>query len=328
MDVYRREMAQLLLLSVCLLIGSQSTAVLAQVYPVKPLRLIVPYPPGTPPDIVSRLVAPKLASGLGQPVVVENRPGATGTVGLRELANQPADGYTLLTFLTPMTLAPWFYSSFAMDLRKDFDPVGQMDWFYQVLVVHPDVPARSVKELEALLKSKPAQLNFASGGNGTPAHLSGELFKLQTGISALHVPYNQISQAIGDLVAGRIQFMFLSSSPALPHIQAGKLRPLAVTGLRRIHALQSVPTMIEEGFPEFVIRSWDGLIVKSGTPKEIIARLNAELVKAIATPEIRERFAALGADPVSGSPQQFGELISSEIEVWGRVAKAANIKVD
>jgi tripartite-type tricarboxylate transporter receptor subunit TctC len=302
--------------------------VAAQTYPTKPLRVVVPYSVGTPPDIVTRLIADKMTAGLGQPVVVDNRPGATGTVGLSELERQSADGYTLYDMLLPVSVAPALYPQLSLDFKKVMEPVGQFTWYYNVLVVHPNVKATIVKELVELLKKGQGNYSFASGGNGTPAHLSAELFKLQANVKATHIPYNQFPQGIADLVAGRVQFMFLTSSVSVPLIQSGRVRALATTGSERLAALPSVPTMIEEGYRDFLVRGWDGLVVKVGTSREIIERLNAELAKAVATPEVRTRFAALGVEPVSGSPKEFGDLIASEVARWSRVVREAEIKAD
>jgi tripartite-type tricarboxylate transporter receptor subunit TctC len=197
-----------------------------------------------------------------------------------------------------------------------------------VLVVHPSVPARTVVELVDLIKTKPADFNFGSGGSGTPAHLAGELFKLQTGIGSTHVPYNQFPQAVADLVGGRLQFMFITSSVIVPHIQAGKVRALAVTGAKRIPALPDVPTMIEAGYKDFEISGWDGLVVRAGTPRSVIARLNTELIKAVRSSDVQERFASLGVEPVSGTPQQLSDLIASESTRWGVLVRRVGIKAD
>jgi len=301
---------------------------LAQSYPSRPIRILVPFSVGTPPDIVSRIVSERLQAALGQTIIVENRTGATGTIAMSELARQPADGYTALTMPMPLAVAPALYPNFALDVRKDFEPVGQMVWSYNALVVHPSVPAMSVKQLVDLLRQKPGQLSFASGGNGTPAHLAGELFKQQTGISAIHVPYVQFPQAVGDVVAGRVQFMFIATGTAIPQIAAGKMRALAVTGPSRVAALEDVPTMTQEGFPDFVVRDWQGLIVRAGTPREIVGRLNAELGKVMALAEVHAALAKLGNEPAHGTPQQLGALINSEVERWARVVQAAGIKID
>jgi len=304
------------------------SAATVQAYPEKPLHMIVPYSVGSPPDILGRIAATRLQAALGQPVVVENRPGAAGTLGLAELARQPADGYTLMAIAMPTSVAPALYPHAKLDLARDFRAVGQMVFSYNVLVVHPDVPARSVRELVAALKAEPGKYTFGSGGNGTPAHLSGELFRGRSGAPAQHVPYNQLPQAVQDLVAGRLHFMFLASAPALAQIGAGRLRALAVTGTMRLDALKDVPTMGEAGFRDFVVRDWQGLIVRAGTPREIVERLNAELNRGIAAPEIRAQLEKMGAEPATGSARAFDELIAAEVRRWAAVVKAANIKPD
>ena len=300
----------------------------AQSYPTKPIRLVVPAAPSTPIDIVSRVLAERIGAILGQPLVVELRPGATGAVGAVEVLKQPADGYTLMTTYMPMSVAQTIYANVPFDLRREFAPVGQTVWSYNVLVVHPSLPAHSVTELVAQLKSQPGKLSFPSGGPGTPAHIAGELFKIQTATQALHVPYNQFPQAIADLLGGRHQFMFGATPPLIPHIAAGKLRALAVTGPARIPALKDVQTMVEAGFPDFTVRDWQGIVVKSGTPAEVVEKVNAAINGAMQTPEVRAVLSKLGADPAAGTPEQFGSLIDVEIARWAKVAKAAGIRVE
>jgi tripartite-type tricarboxylate transporter receptor subunit TctC len=300
----------------------------AQPYPAKPIRLVVPAAASTPIDILSRVVAERVGTLVGQPVVVELRPGATGAVGAVEVLKQPADGYTLMTTYMPMSVAQTIYARVPFDLRKDFVPVGQTVWSYNVLVVHPSVQAQSAGELVALLKSQPGKLSFPSGGPGTPAHIAGELFKLQAGAQALHVPYNQFPQAIADLLGGQHQFMFAATPPMIPHIAAGKLRPLAVTGPARIAALKDVPTMIEAGFPDFVVRDWQGIVARAGTPAEAVQKINGAIRRAMQEHEVRAVLARLGADAAAGSPEEFAELIDVEIARWAKVAKAAGIRVE
>jgi tripartite-type tricarboxylate transporter receptor subunit TctC len=300
---------------------------LAQPYPDKPVRLIVPAASSTPIDILSRVVADRLGAELGKPVIVELRPGASGMVGGQETLRQPADGYTVMALHMPMTVAQSIYPNVPFDLRTDFQPIGQMAWSYNVLVVHPSVAAHSAKELQQLLAAHPAKLSFSSGGPGTPAHISGELFKLLTGTEALHVPYNQFPQAIADLIGGQNQFMFAAVAPMVPHIKAGKLRALAVTGPQRLPALPDVPTMAESGYPDFVVRDWLGLVARTGTPSQAIAALNGALQKALASEQVRASFAKLGADVAPGTAQAFGSFANEEIERWGKVSKQARLSV-
>jgi tripartite-type tricarboxylate transporter receptor subunit TctC len=300
----------------------------AQPYPSKPIRLVVPAAASTPIDIVSRVVAERLGAELAQPVVMELRPGATGAVGAAEVLKQPADGYTLMITYMPMSVAQSIYSAVPFDLRKDFVPVGQTVFSYNVLVVHPSVRVQSVQELAALLKSRPGKLSFPSGGPGTPAHIAGELFKQQTGTEALHVPYNQFPQAIADLLGGQHQFMFAATPPMIPHIAAGKLRALAVTGPLRIAALKDVPTMVEAGFPDFVVRDWQGVVARTGTPAEVVEKVNGAIRRAMEAREVRAVLAKLGADAAAGTPAEFAKLIDVEIGRWAKVARAANIRVE
>jgi tripartite-type tricarboxylate transporter receptor subunit TctC len=305
-----------------------ATHATAQPYPSKPIRLVVPAAPSTPIDIVSRVVAERVGALVGQPVVVELRPGATGAVGAVEVLKQPADGYTLMTTYMPMSVAQTIYTSVPFDLRKDFVPLGQTVWSYNVLVVHPSVQARSPRDLAALLASQPGKLSFPSGGPGTPAHIAGELFKLQTATQALHVPYNQFPQAIADLLGGQHQFMFAATPPMIPHIAAGKLRALAVTGPARVDALKEVPTMIEAGFPDFVVRDWQGIVARAGTPAAVVQKINGAIRDAMQAHEVRAMLTKLGADAATGSPEEFAKLIEAEIARWAKVAKAAGIRVE
>ena len=305
-----------------------SSSVLAQDYPTKPIRLVVPAFVGTPIDIISRQVANRLGQELGQPIVVDNKPGGTGIVGASDVLRQPADGYTIMTLFMPMTVSQSVNRQVTYDLRRDFVPVVQTVFSYTVLVVPPSVPVNTPAELVALLQSKPGQLNFASGGVTSPAHLAGELLTLQTGTRALHVPYNNFPQAIGDLLAGRVEFMFAATPPVVGHIAAGRLRPLAVTGDRRLPVLKDVPTMVESGFPDFVVRDWQGFLARAGTPVAVVERLNAAVRRVVANPETIEAMGKLGATPAAGSAADFGKLVASEVESWGKVVKAANISME
>jgi tripartite-type tricarboxylate transporter receptor subunit TctC len=321
------KLANALRISAMFLVVSASGFAWSQTYPDKAVRLIVPAASSTPIDILSRVVADRLGTELGKPVIVELRPGASGIVGGQETLRQPADGYTVMALHMPMTVAQNIYPNVPFDLRKDFQPIGQMAWSYNVLVVHPSVAANSAKELEQLLGAHRGKLNFSSGGPGTPAHISGELFKLVTGTEALHVPYNQFPQAIADLIGGQNQFMFAAVAPMVPHIKAGKLRALAVTGPQRLPALQDIPTMKESGYADFVVRDWLGLVARTGTSPQAIAALNAALQKALASDQVRSTFAKLGADVAPGTPEAFGTFAGEEIERWGNVAKQARLSV-
>ncbi len=302
--------------------------VMAQNFPAKPIRMVVPWPPGTPADVTSRVVAERMSAGLGQPVVVENKPGAAGTIGMTEVLRQPADGYNLYMLSSASLVAPLLFTGQSIDFGKSLQPVGMMVWSYNVLVVPVGSALKSAKDIVQAAKTKPDSLSFASGGNGTPAHLAGELFKQQTATATAHVPYNQFSMAIGDLIADRTNYMFLTASAAIPQIHGGKLRPMAVTGAQRLPALKDVPTMAEQGFPDFVLRSFDGMTVKAGTPKSVVDRLHAELNKALASPEVRERLTPLALEIEAMTPAAFGQTIESESEKWLRIGRAAQIKAD
>jgi tripartite-type tricarboxylate transporter receptor subunit TctC len=306
----------------------QSSAGQAQTWPAKPVRLVVGTQVSTPIDILSRVIAESLGGILGQPVVVENRPGATGMIAAQEVLRQPADGYTLMTLFMPMTVGQTIYRNVPYDLRRDFTAIGQTVWSYNVLVVHPSVSATNARELVALLRANPGKYSFASGGAGSPAHIAGELLKQQTRTDALHVPYVQFPQGIADLLGGQIQFMFGATPPLVGHIASGKVRALAVTGPQRIAALKDVPTMAEAGFPDFVIRDWQGLIARAGTPKEVVDKVNAGIAKAMTTDAVKTALARLGADAAAGTPGDFATLIGGEVERWAGVAKAAGIKVE
>ena len=304
-----------------------SSATWAQSYPSKAIRMVVPWPPGTPADVTGRIVAEKMSSSLGQPIVVDNKPGAAGTIGMADALRQPADGYTLYLFSSSTVVAPLLFPAQTINFNQ-LEPVGHMAWSYNVLVAPVTSALKGPSDIVQAAKGKPGSLSFASGGNGTPAHLAGELFKQQTGTVTTHVPYNQFGLAIGDLIADRTNFMFLTASAAIPQINGGKLKPMAVTGAKRLPALKDVPTMAEQGFGDFVLRSFDGMMVKAGTPKDVVERLNAELNKALNLPDVRDRLAALALEPEPMSGAQFGQVIATETDKWQRIGRAAQIKVD
>src|SRR5262245_59866226 len=280
-------------------------AVAQDAYPVKPVRLIAPFPPGGTSDVLSRILAQKLSDSLGRQVVVENRPGAGGNVGHEVTAKLPADGYTLLlSSNTSLVVNPFLYQRLGFDPLNDFAPITVVARAGPVLVVHPSVPARNVKELVALAKAKPGQLNFGSGGRGTPAHYVGEMLKATTGVNIVHVPYKGGILAVMDLVAGQLDLMFADMAPAVPQIKAAKLRALAVATDERSPALPEVPTMIEAGIWRSIPQTWWAIVAPRGTPTAVIARLNSELAQILKQPDVLERYGTLGIAAVHTTPEQ------------------------
>jgi tripartite-type tricarboxylate transporter receptor subunit TctC len=301
-------------------------AALAQSYPVRPIRLIVPYPAGGPTDFVGRTVGQKLTQFLGQQVVVDNRPGAGTIIGSELVARAAPDGYTLLfgtgggTFLTPLMVAKAPY-----DPHRDFSPVAMLVVSPQVLVVHPSVPANSVPELVALAKAKPGVLNFASVGTGTSPHLGGELFQSLTGTKIVHVPYKGTAPAMTDLIAGQVQMMFTSMPTVLAHVKAGRLRLLGTGGTKRSAVIAETPT-IAETVPGFELVTWYGVFAPAGTPAAVISRLNTEIGKVLVDPESRDRLTAQGLEPTQMTPDELRRYTQAESKRWTRLIKAAGIK--
>jgi tripartite-type tricarboxylate transporter receptor subunit TctC len=301
----------------------------AQSYPNKPIRLVCPFPPGGAVDIASRAVAQALTQQLGQPVTVDNRPGAGGNIGAEIAAKSPADGYTLLMATSNiLAINPVLYSKIPFDSLKDFAPVSIVVVVSNVLVLHPSVPANSVQEVIALAKAQPGKLTYASSGNGTSMHLAGELFKSMAGVDMVHIPYKGAAASTVDLFAGRVNMVFDSLPPALPNIKAGKVRALAVTGAKRSQFLPELPTIAEAALPGYETSIWFGIVAPAGTPPEIISRLNAELVKAAASTEFRERLTRHGFEVVSSTPEQMADSLRSEMAKWGKVVKALGMRVD
>jgi tripartite-type tricarboxylate transporter receptor subunit TctC len=300
----------------------------AQAYPSKPVRLIVPFPPGGVTDIVGRLLAQKLGDALGQQVVVENRGGAAGAIGAAAAAKSAPDGYTLLMATATHAINATLVPNPNFDLVKDLAPVSLAASVPLLLAVHPSVPAKDVKELVAWAAARPGQANFASGSTGSASHLAGEMLKSAAKIDMVHVPYKGGSLAIQDLVAGQVGLMFENMPSILPFVQSGRLRGIAVTSARRSATTPELPTMIESGYPGFEAGSWYGLFAPAGTPREIVARLNADMVKALRQPETRKLLSQQGAEPIGNSEAEFATFIQAEIAKWGRVIRAAGVKVD
>jgi tripartite-type tricarboxylate transporter receptor subunit TctC len=292
------------------------------------IRIVVPTSASTPPDILARIVATALSDSEGWKVVVENKPGAVMTIGAMDVLNQPADGHTLFSVTAPIAAVPALMPNTQFKLDRDFAPLIQTGTGYNVLVVNPSVAVNSVEELIVYLKKDPGKHTFSSGGFGTPAHLLGELFKLETGVQATHVPYVQFPQAIGDLVSGVNTYQFITVLPVVQLIKTGKLKALAVMGRKRIAALPDVPTIVEAGYPKLASEDWAGILVKSGTPAPVVARLNAAIDKAIKSERTREAFAKLGFDPGGGAPESFGTLVHGEVVRWSKVIKDADIKIN
>ena len=290
----------------------------AQPFPSQTIR-IVAGAAGNPGDIISRILANELGRAEGWRVIIENKPGGMQTIAAAEVLKQSADGYTILQIALPTAVAPALLANLNFRLDTDFAPLIKLATADHILVVHPAVPATSLPHLVTLLKNQPDKLTFSSGGFGSPAHLAGELFKLQAGVRATHVPYSAVRRAIADLLNGTNQFQFINPLPVLDLISAGKLRALTVTGTTRMPVLKDVPTVVEEGFPGLVIRDWFGLLVKSGTPHDAVLRLNEAINKVLKKPEMREAIAKLGAEPAGGSAREFGEFLGAQLEYWGKV---------
>ncbi len=301
----------------------------AQDYPSKPIRLIVPFPPGGGNDTMARTVGHQLTAALGQQVVIDNRAGAGGIIGAETAAKAAPDGYTLfLGGVGSHGINPNLRAKLPYDPVRDFAPVSLIASAPLILVVHPSVPVKSVKELIQLAKAKPGQLNFASNGAGGSSHLAAEMFKMMTATDMVHVPYKGLSPALTDLLSGQVQLMFSSTVAILPQVRAGRLRSLALTSARRVPALPDVPTVAESGVAGYETASWYGVLAPAGTPQPIVDRLNREIVRIVQLPEVRERLAAEGAEPVGNSPGEFVAYIKRELARWATVIRQARIQPD
>jgi tripartite-type tricarboxylate transporter receptor subunit TctC len=303
-----------------------SAGALAQAYPSKPIRVVVPFPPGGGTDIVARTVTPRMAEILGQPFVIENRAGAGGNIGTEFAARSPADGYTLLVASASTAINTTLVPNLAWDFSRDFAPVVLLVVNNHLLAAHPSVPANNVRELLALARAKPGQVTYASYGSGSSAHLTAELFKLMAGVDLLHVPYKGAAPAVNDLLGGQVNVMFADVAALLPHLKSGKLKALGIGAAKRFEGLPDVPTIAESGVPGFEAGGFLGLVAPAGTPPAAIQALNAAAQKSLAQPEVRDRLLGLASPPVGGTPEQFASHIRREIDKWARVIRAAGIK--
>ncbi len=297
-------------------------------YPAKPVKVIVPYPPGGPTDIVARVVAQKLSEQTGQQFVVDNRAGAGGNIGAEAVARSPADGYTLLVATTAHAINKTLFKTLSYDLTKDFVPVSQLTSGPLVIVANPALPAKNVKELIALAKAKPGDLSFASSGPGQSTHLAAELFSSMAGVKMTHIPYKGSAPALTDTMGGQTSLFFDTMLSAMPHVRSGKLKALAVTSAARSPAAPDIPTVAESGLPGYEAIAWNGMLAPAGTPKEVVAKLNAELKKALELPEIRERFAAQGFAAAWSPPDQYAGFIAAEVDKWAKVVKVSGATID
>jgi tripartite-type tricarboxylate transporter receptor subunit TctC len=298
----------------------------AQDYPVKPIRFIVPYPPGGGTDVVARIMNESLAAELGQPIIIDNRGGAAGNVGTDLAAKAPADGYTILFTLSSHTINPKLYDKLPFDVERDFVPVSLAAMIPQILVAHPSVPANNVRELIALAKANPGKLNYASVGTGSPGHIAGELFKLRTGVDIVHVPYKGGGPAVVDTIGGQVQLLFVSMPAAWQHVKSGKLKALAVTSAKRSVAAPEVPTIAESGLPDYVVDSWYGALAPAKTPPAAVARLNAAYAKVLENPQVREKLLLQGAEAAPSTQAEFDRVIKDELAKWDYVIKSAKIR--
>jgi len=313
-------------LLVPLALGLWSSQALPQAYPSKPLRLFVSTGPGAPPDVMARLLGEKLIVSLGQPVIVENRPGASGSIGMAAVAKAPPDGYTIGIFSMGYTTAASLIAHLPYDTERDLAPVTMLARDSNLLIVPAASPAKSLAELVALAKAKPGQLKFSSGGNSTPAHLAGELLKREAGLDLVHIPYKTPPAGAAAVLAGDVDMMFGATVAVAPYIKSGRVRVLAASTPKRLPAYPEVPTLAELGYPGVVVSNWSGIVAPAGTPKEIVERLRMEIQKILAMPDILQRLERLGVEASPAGPEEFGALIRSELKRWNQLVRDAGIK--
>lgn len=315
--------------AIALVVPQMAAAADATTYPARPIRMIVPFSPGGTSDTLARILGQRMADNWGQPVVVDSRPGASGIIGTEVAMRAPADGYTLMHGnLSQFAINPVLFPKLSYDTLRDFAPLSLVGRAPQLLVVNPAIAAKSVTELVQLARAKPGSLNFGSGGAGTLAYLGGEMFKSMAGIDIVHISYKGTVLALNDLIAGQVQLMFSDMPIALPHAKSGKLRAIAVTGARRTSLVPDMPTVAEAGMPGYALDNWWGILAPRGIPRDVAAKLTAEIVRVHALPEVKERYAALGVEAMSGTQEQFTEYIKSEAARYGGLLKQAGAKVD
>lgn len=297
-------------------------------YPSRPLRVVIPFPAGGPTDVVGRVVTTRMGESMQQSVVIENRGGASGTIGADLVAKAAPDGYTLLINVSAHVINPWIYARLPHDPMKDFTPITAVASTPIQLVVSAELPVHSVEELVAYVKARPGTCSFASSSNGTPGHLAGEVFKMAANLDTLHAPYRGSAPALTDVMGGQITYMFDSMPSSLPLVKGGRLRSLGVTGTRRVASLPDVPTMVEAGYADMTMTTWYGMWAPARTPSEVVARIHAEVAKALAAPDIRARLADVSAEGIGDSPAHFADFCRSESERYGKIVKAAGIRIE
>ncbi len=313
----------------CAALAAAGAIAQAQNYPNKPIRMVIAWPPGGPTDTVGRIVGQEMTKTWGQQMIVDNRPGASGTIGADIVAKAAPNGYTILMAYTPeITITQSLFKSMPYDPVKDLTPVILVATTPMMLVIHPSLPAKNVKELVALAKSRPGQLPYASAGNGSPPHLAGELFKSMAGIDLVHVPYKGAMPALADLLGGHVVMYFTGMLAAMPHVKAGKLRAIAVSTAKRSPATPEIPAVAESGMRDFDISTWYGVLAPAGTPKDIIGKLNAEIFRALMLPEVKMQLAREGVETAPNSPEQFGKFIQSEITKFAKIIKESGARAE
>ncbi|MGZ8196962.1 MAG: Bug family tripartite tricarboxylate transporter substrate binding protein [Burkholderiales bacterium] len=330
MNADKRRLLACLLSGVLLTVAACVSAPASgqQAYPSKPIRLVLPFPPGAPSDLVGRTIGQKLGEQMGQSFVPDNRAGAGGTVGLALVAKSPPDGYTVMVTSPSIALTPLLYSNLSYDVNRDFTPIARLASIENVMLVHPSVPVKSLKEFIALARAHPGKLNYGSGGPGTTNHLANELLKSLEKLNMVHVPYKGATLATTALMGGEVDEVIVSVASVLPLIKAGRVRPLVVLSEKRVATLPNVPTSTEAGYPDFRMSIWYGMVAPAGMPREIVARLHREVVKALEDPQLRGHMANAGMDPWLGGPDEMGQLLRSEMARYSKIIQSAGIKKD